>query len=141
MLTSNEVMAFLATADADAATLFYRDRLGLRLVADTPFALEFELGELTTPLRIQKVEAVVAAPYTALGWRVGNIAEAVEALEKRGIAFETFAGMEQNALGIWDAPGGARVAWFRDPDGNLLSLTQLPPATAESGGPPASPAS
>jgi len=130
MLTSNEIMAFVATADAEAAILFYRDRLGLRLVGDTEFALEFEAGELPTPLRVQKVEAVVAAPYTALGWKVDKLAEEVEALSKRGIVFERFEGLEQDESGIWTSPGGALVAWFKDPDGNVLSLTQLPPTTA-----------
>jgi catechol 2,3-dioxygenase-like lactoylglutathione lyase family enzyme len=124
MLTANEILAFVASANAEDATMFYRDRLGLRLIAETEFALEFELGQQATPLRVQKVKAVTPAPYTVLGWKVANIAEEVEALGKRGIAFERFAGMEQDAAGIWQSPGGARVAWFRDPDGNLLSLTQ-----------------
>jgi catechol 2,3-dioxygenase-like lactoylglutathione lyase family enzyme len=130
MLTTNEVMAFLATADADSATLFYRDRLGLRLVAETEFALEFEAGDALTNLRVQKVAAVIPTPYTALGWKVGNIAEKVEALSKRGIAFERFDGLEQDQHGIWQAPGGGRIAWFKDPDGNILSLVQLAPVTA-----------
>ena len=128
MLTANDIMAFVATADADAATMFYRDRLGLRLVAETEFALEFEAGDLPTLLRVQKVEAVSPLPYTALGWKVPNIAEEVEALAKRGIAFERFDGMEQDDVGIWQSPSGAKVAWFKDPDGNVLSLTQLAPA-------------
>jgi catechol 2,3-dioxygenase-like lactoylglutathione lyase family enzyme len=134
MLTSNEIMAFIATADAEAAILFYRDRLGLRLVGDTEFALEFEAGELPTFLRIQKVEAVTAAPYTALGWKVEKIAEEVEALGKRGIVFERFDGLEQDENGIWTSPSGALIAWFKDPDGNVLSLTQLQPTTAPSAG-------
>ena len=125
MLTTNEVMAFLATADAEAAIMFYRDRLGLRMTGDNQFALEFELGELPTLLRVQKVEAVTPAPYTALGWRVGDIDEEVDALVKRGIAFLDFPSLDQDPRGIWLAPGGARVAWFKDPDGNILSLTQL----------------
>jgi len=128
MLTANQIIAFVATANADEAMMFYRDRLGLRLAADTEFALEFEIEEIL--LRVQKVEAVVAAPYTVLGWKVGNIAEEVEALGKRGISFERYEGMAQDELGIWQSPSGARVAWFRDPDGNILSLTQLAPLTA-----------
>jgi catechol 2,3-dioxygenase-like lactoylglutathione lyase family enzyme len=135
MLTANELIAFVATAKPAEAIMFYRDRLGLRLAAETEFALEFELGETATPLRIQKVEAVTAAPYTALGWRVGNIGEEVDALGKRGIAFERFDGLEQDAAGIWMSPGGARIAWFKDPDGNMLSLTQLPPGGAASPAP------
>ena len=130
MLTSNEIVAFLATADAEAATMFYRDRLGLRLAAETEFALEFEAGDLLTPLRVQKVATVVAAPYTALGWKVANLAEEVEALEKRGIVFERYEGLEQDEAGVWLSPSGARIAWFKDPDGNVLSLTQFAPGAA-----------
>jgi catechol 2,3-dioxygenase-like lactoylglutathione lyase family enzyme len=128
MLTANPIIAFIATAKPDEATMFYRDRLGLRLAADTEFALEFEIEE--TMLRVQKVEAVAPASHTVLGWKVGNIAEEVEALTKRGINFERYEGMAQDESGIWQSPSGARVAWFRDPDGNILSLTQFPPATA-----------
>jgi catechol 2,3-dioxygenase-like lactoylglutathione lyase family enzyme len=130
MLTSNEIMAFVATADSEAAIMFYRDRLGLRLTAETEFALEFEAGDLPTPLRVQKVAAVTPAPYTALGWKVGNIAEEVEALGKRGIVFERFDGLEQDEHGVWPSPSGARIAWFKDPDGNILSLTQFAPPAA-----------
>jgi len=140
MLTTNEIMAFVATADAEAAILFYRDRLGLRLVGDTEFALEFEAGEPPTLLRVQKVKAVAAAPYTALGWKVDKLTEEVEALMKRGIVFERFEGIEQNENGVWVAPGGAHVVWFKDPDGNILSLTQLSPSSAPiAGGAPIPP--
>ncbi len=124
MLTSNELVAFVATADPAAAMMFYRDRLGLRLVAETPDALEFEAGERM--LRITSVAAVAPHPFTVLGWKVPDIADEVLALAKRGIAFERFEGVEQDETGIWTAPGGALVAWFKDPDGNLLSLTQFP---------------
>jgi len=130
MLTTNDVMAFVATAKSEEAVMFYRDRLGLRMVGETEFALEFEAGELPTLLRIQKVSEVVPAPYTALGWKVEKLADEVEALGKRGIVFERFEGLEQNELGIWQSPSGARIAWFKDPDGNVLSLSQLAPATA-----------
>ena len=130
MLTTNDVMAFVATARSEEAVMFYRDRLGLRMVGETEFALEFEVGELPTLLRIQKVSEVVPAPYTALGWKVEKLADEVEALGKRGIVFERFEGLEQDELGIWQSPSGARIAWFKDPDGNVLSLSQLAPATA-----------
>ena len=130
MLTANQIIAFVATANAEEAMMFYRDRLGLRLIADTEYALEFEVED--TMLRVQKVETVVPAPYTALGWKVGNIAEEIEALGKRGIVFERYEGMAQDENGIWASPSGARIAWFRDPDGNILSLTQFAPATAPS---------
>ncbi len=73
---------------------------------------------------MQKVEAARAAPYTALGWAVDDIADTVRALVARGVEFQRYEGMEQDALGIWTAPSGARIAWFRDPDGHVLSLQQ-----------------
>lgn len=124
MLTANEILAFVASANAEDATMFYRDRLGLRLIAETEFALEFELGQQATPLRVQKVKAVTPAPYTVLGWNVPDIASAIESLAARGVGFTRYEGLEQDAVGIWTAPGGARVAWFQDPDGNTLSLSQ-----------------
>lgn len=70
------------------------------------------------------VEFAAQAPYTVLGWAVPDIAEAVAALAQRGVAFTRYDGMAQDELGVWTAPGGAKVAWFRDPDGNTLSISQ-----------------
>jgi hypothetical protein len=78
-------------------------------------------------LRIQKVKKLQPAPYTALGWLVPDIRAAVESLTSRGVRFERYEGVPQNDLGIWAAPSGAQVAWFKDPSGNILSLTQFPP--------------
>jgi len=117
-------MAFSATTDAERAKIFYRDRLGLTLVEDGPFALVFDAAG--TMLRVQKVKEVREAQYTALGWQVTDIAEKVDQLEKAGVKFEryNFPGVDQK--GIWTPPGGsARIAWFKDPDGNILSLTQF----------------
>ena len=125
MLTSNEIMAFVATADAEAAILFYRDRLGLRLVGDTQFALEFEAGELPTMLRVQKVEKLAPQPFTSLGWNVPDIAATIDALVASGVAFERYGFMEQDDRGVWTAPGGAKIAWFKDPDGNTLSIAEM----------------
>jgi catechol 2,3-dioxygenase-like lactoylglutathione lyase family enzyme len=113
---------FLATADAVRARAFYESTLGLACVADEPFALVFQVGR--SMLRIQKVSEVHAPPYTALGWAVADIRETVRALNGSGVAFERFDGMDQDANGIWKSPSGASIAWFRDPDGHLLSLTQ-----------------
>lgn len=115
-------MNFVATADATAARAFYEDSLGFRLIEDTPFALVFDLGG--TQLRVQKVEAVAPVPYTVLGWEVDDIRQAVGGLVDAGVGFERFAFIDQDELGIWTTPDGAKVAWFKDPDGNLLSLTQ-----------------
>jgi catechol 2,3-dioxygenase-like lactoylglutathione lyase family enzyme len=116
------MIAFVATADAEAARLFYEHTLGLRLVADEPVALVFDANG--TPLRISKVEHVTVAPYTVLGWRVDDVAGIVRDLGDRGVAFERYPGFQQDEFGIWNAPGGARIAWFKDPDGNLLSVVQ-----------------
>lgn len=123
MLNDQELMAFVATTRAGEALPFYRDVLGLRLIADEPYAVVFESGKVT--LRIQKVEAHQPLPFTALGWKVTDIAANVNALRERGVRCERFPGLDQDDLGIWASPSGARVAWFKDPDGNLLSLTQM----------------
>ncbi len=121
MLADATPICFVATADAARARAFYVDVLGLELVEDSPFALVFDAAG--TMLRVQKVEAVTPHPYTSLGWKVANMTFAVEALVERGVTFERFPGMTQDALGVWSTPSGAKVAWFKDPDGNLLSLT------------------
>jgi catechol 2,3-dioxygenase-like lactoylglutathione lyase family enzyme len=123
-LGAASLVAFLATADAARARDFYERLLGPKLVEDSPFALVFDAGG--TMLRIQKVERFAPHPFTALGWRVAGIGAAVRDLGGKGIAFERFPGLDQDRDGIWLSPAGARVAWFRDPDRNLLSLTEFP---------------
>jgi catechol 2,3-dioxygenase-like lactoylglutathione lyase family enzyme len=117
-------VAFVATSHAGRALAFYRDVLGLELVADEPFALVFDLAGTT--LRIAKVERLVPQPHTVLGWIVEDVAVAVGELRAGGVEPVRYAGMEQDEAGVWRAPGGALVAWFVDPDGNTLSLTQVP---------------
>jgi catechol 2,3-dioxygenase-like lactoylglutathione lyase family enzyme len=124
MPLSGSIMAFLATQDAARALTFFRDVLGLRLLADEPFALVFDANG--TMLRVSRVERLAPAPYTVLGWRVTDLGAAVRDLAARGVRFERFAGMEQDPSGVWTSPSGATVAWFKDPDGNVLSLTQFP---------------
>ncbi len=118
------VIAFLATVDSERAKAFYADVIGLRLVDDSPFALEFDAGG--TMVRIQKVEKFAPHAFTAFGWQVGDIASVMSGLKKRGAVFERYAGLEQDAAGVWASPSGARIAWFKDPDGNVLSLTEFP---------------
>ena len=120
-LADADIVAFAVSANADAARAFYRDTLGLPLVSDDPYALVFDANG--TALRIAKVDAVKPPPYTTLGWHVDDISSAVRALTDRGVRFERYPGMEQDDLGIWTTRGG-KVAWFKDPDGNLLSLSQ-----------------
>ena len=125
MLGTARVMAFVATKDPSRARAFYEGTLGLPLIADEPFALVFDARG--TMLRVQKVQAVTPAPYTALGWQVPDIQAAIEALRPKGVDFLRIAipGFSQDDLGIWTAADGTRVAWFKDPDGNTLSLTQF----------------
>ena len=122
VLAGDDLIAFVATGDPARARAFYGDTLGLELVEETPFAVVFSVG--ATMLRVTVVDAVIAAPYTVLGWAVADIAARVRELGKRGVAFERYAGLEQDELGVWRSPSGARIAWFKDPDGNTLSLTQ-----------------
>ena len=113
---------FIATSDAERCREFYEEVLHLDFIADEPFALVFDVGGI--PLRIQKVESLVPPSHTVLGWNVGNIHEAVQSLASRGVVFERYPHMEQDELGIWEIPGVVRLAWFKDPDGNTLSLTE-----------------
>ena len=112
------------TTDGDRARKFYAETLGLRFVADTPYALMFDAHG--TMLRIAKVQELTAAPYTVLGWTVPEIAAIASGLAARGVVFQRYDGLDQDAHGTWNSPDGARVAWFKDPDGNTLSLTQVP---------------
>jgi len=122
VLHSSDVIAFVATTDPERARRFYEAVLGLALLHDEPFALVFDANGTT--LRVQKVPALDPTPYTVLGWKVADAGAAVSALAARGVRFERYPGLTQDELGIWTTPSGARVVWFKDPDGNVLSLTQ-----------------
>lgn len=123
-LASSSLVAFVGVCDPDRAKRFYRDTLGLRLVSEElPFALVFDVQG--TMLRVTVVPEVKPAKFTVLGWKVPDIQAAVSSLDKEGVEFQRYAGLQQDGLGIWTSPNGARVAWFHDPDGNILSVTQL----------------
>jgi catechol 2,3-dioxygenase-like lactoylglutathione lyase family enzyme len=122
-LGSADVMAFVATSDMPAARAFYERALGLRVTGQSPIACVFDANGTT--LRVVAVEEPTIAPYTVLGWIVSDIAATIRELTTRGVDFARFDGMQQDELGIWNAPGGTHVAWFKDPDGNVLSLTQF----------------
>lgn len=118
-----KVMAFVATAAPERAKAFYRDVLGLRFVTDERYALVFEAGG--TMLRIQKVHEFRPQVFTVFGWEVDDIESAVDELVARGASAMRVDGLTQDARGIWDTGGDAKVCWFKDPDGNTLSLTQF----------------
>jgi catechol 2,3-dioxygenase-like lactoylglutathione lyase family enzyme len=123
MLNSAQLLAFAATRDGVKARQFYEGVLGLRVLSDDQFALALDANG--TMLRVQKVLEFTPLPCTALGWQVTNIHAAVAALRQAGVTFQTYPGMGQDEHGIWHAPSGALVAWFKDPDENTLSLTQM----------------
>jgi catechol 2,3-dioxygenase-like lactoylglutathione lyase family enzyme len=123
VLAGRDVVAFVATRDATRSRAFYEGVLGLRLVADEPFALVFDAHGTT--LRVTKVQELAPARHSVLGWLVPDIAAAVDQLAERGVAFERYPGLPQDDRGVCTFPGGGSVAWFKDPDGNTLSLTQM----------------
>lgn len=114
---------FLATADGDAAKAFYAEVMGLELTDDSPFAVVFKLAG--AELRLSKVPSFTPFPWTVLDFQVEDLRAAMDKLRGRGVTFERFDGMDQDADGVWTVPGGgARIAWFKDPDGNVLSVSQ-----------------
>ena len=123
MLHSRQIIAFVPTKHVNEARAFYKEVLGLRFVSEDSFALVFDTNG--TMLRVSVVPDFKPHPFTILGWQVPNIQEAVSDLHAKGVTFEHFGFTEQDVQGIWSAPGGAKVAWFKDPDGSVLSLTQL----------------
>jgi len=123
LLGAKELVAFVATRDPRRAKTFYRDTLGLHLVSEDQFALVFDAGG--TMLRVATVQEVAVANYTVLGWKVPDIVQTAKKLKEARVSLERYEGMQQDQLGIWKSPSGARVAWFKDPDGNTLSITQF----------------
>jgi len=122
MLGQEKLVAMLGTSKPDAARAFFEGTLGLTFVGDHPHALIFETRNAR--LMVQKVEAVSPPHGTALGWGVADLRGVMRGLIARGVVFERFEGMEQDELGVWSPAGPTTgVAWFKDPDGNLLSLS------------------
>jgi catechol 2,3-dioxygenase-like lactoylglutathione lyase family enzyme len=122
MLNPKKLIAFLATTNAAAARKFYCDQLGFVAVYEDSFALV--LDAQGTELRLQKLKVVIPQPFTVLGWSVESISKSVKNLTGAGLIFERFDGMNLSKHGVWRAPSEAQIAWFKDPDGNMLSLTQ-----------------
>ena len=117
------VMGFASTTDLARAREFFETRLGLRCTHEDGFAAVFDANG--TMVRVTLVPELQPAAFTVLGWDVDDIAATARALTARGVEFLRFEGMDQDDDGVWSAPGGDRVAWFHDPDGNTLSLTQF----------------
>jgi catechol 2,3-dioxygenase-like lactoylglutathione lyase family enzyme len=125
MLSSHAIMAFAPTLDAKKARPFYEGVLGLRVLSQDNYALALDANGIM--LRVTNVPPTFKPqPFTALGWQVPDIAQAVSALKQKGVQVESYGLPTQDAEGIWTAPDGTKVAWFKDPDGNILSLTQFP---------------
>jgi catechol 2,3-dioxygenase-like lactoylglutathione lyase family enzyme len=121
MLASSKIVGFVPTKDSAQAREFYEGKLGFEFISDDMFALVVRAGE--TMIRIAKVQDFTPAPYTVMGWEVSTIEEIVAWLQRRGVSFEKYPWV-QDKSGIWTTPGGDKVAWFKDPDGNVLSLSQ-----------------
>ncbi len=122
-LREAKLIAFVATRDPATSRKFYEGTLGFQLLSDEGFALVFDAHG--TMLRIQKVDKLTPHGFTTLGWQVADIRKEAAELKKRGVQFNRYDGMAQDELGIWPSPAGAKVAWFNDPDGNVLSLTEF----------------
>jgi catechol 2,3-dioxygenase-like lactoylglutathione lyase family enzyme len=123
IVSTSDVIAFAASLDLDRARAFYEGVLGLRLVQQDQFACVFDAND--TMLRVSAVESLADQGHTVLGWQVADITAAVGELRDAGVEFATYPGMNQDDNGIWTTPSGDQVAWFSDPDGNTLSLTQF----------------
>ena len=123
MLKANSIIAFVATANQSRARDFYEKTLGLRLVSENHFASVFDAGGVM--LRVTPVPKFQAAEHTVLGWVVKDIAKEVRELKKHGVKFQRYDWMEQDADDVWTSPDNAKVVWFHDPDGNILSLTEF----------------
>ncbi|MDB5286548.1 MAG: Glyoxalase/bleomycin resistance protein/dioxygenase [Mucilaginibacter sp.] len=122
MLANAILKAFVPTVKPDEARVFYGNVLGFKPLSEDDYALEFDAGG--TLLRVIIVPELQPHAFTILGWNVEDIAAAIRQLNTKGVYCEKYDFMDQDELGIWNSPGGSKVAWFKDPDGNVLSLTQ-----------------
>ena len=123
MLSDKELKAFVATVKPAEAKKFYQNTLGLSLLSEGNYALEFNANG--TLLRVAIVPEFTPYPFTVLGWNVEDISSVIKSLNDKEVICEKYGFLQQDSLGIWVSPSGAKVAWFKDPDGNVLSLTEL----------------
>ena len=125
MLGSSNTVGFVPSIDLKRSRSFYEDILGLRFVKDDGFALIFEAGQRSVRIaNVCQVPDFKPLPFTVLGWEVKDVSKIAAGLNERGVKFEKYQWMEQDALGVWSSPTGDKVAWFKDPDGNILSISQ-----------------
>ena len=125
MLNNSDVVAFVPTRDPEKARAFYEGVLGLRFISEDPFALVFDAnGVMIRIANVSSVSDFKPASFTILGWHVPSAEATVSELAAKGVTVERFPWMEQSETGIWTSPSGARIAWFKDPDGNVLSVTE-----------------
>lgn len=122
MLDSAKLVGFVPTKDYERARTFYAGKLGFDFVSLDQFALVVRVGGHM--IRIVKLPEFTPLQATILGWEVNDIAAVARWLQDRGVATEKFPFVQDRELGIWTAPSGDRVAWFKDPDGNILSVSQ-----------------
>jgi catechol 2,3-dioxygenase-like lactoylglutathione lyase family enzyme len=122
MLGSTNIVAFVPTKDSEKARAFYEGVLGLRFVKDDGFAMVLDANGIM--IRVAKVPQFTPAQFTILGWQVKDIEKVAQELQKKGVHFEIFGFFKQDELGIWTAPTGDKVAWFKDPDGNVLGVSE-----------------
>jgi predicted enzyme related to lactoylglutathione lyase len=122
MLSNENLKAFAPTTKPKKAKFFYNDTLGLKLLSEDNYALEFDANG--TLLRVTIVPQLTPHPFTILGWNVEDIVSVIKQLNKKNVVFERYDFLKQDSLGIWTSPNGSKVAWFKDPDGNILSLTE-----------------
>ena len=123
MLSFTKIMAFVPTKDARQARTFYEEVLGMGFVSADQFALVLDAKGIT--VRVAVVQEFQPQPFTIVGWEVADIKKEVAGLQAKGIRFEKYGMKGQDEQGVWSSPSGAKVAWFKDPDGNVLSLTQF----------------
>ena len=122
MLSNENLKAFVPTTKPKKAKLFYSETLGLKLLSEDNYASEFDANG--TVLRVTIVPQLTPHPFTILGWNVQNIVSMITELSNKHVTFERYDFLKQDNLGIWTSPNGSKVAWFKDPDGNILSLTE-----------------
>jgi catechol 2,3-dioxygenase-like lactoylglutathione lyase family enzyme len=122
MLAASKLIGFVPTKDSKRSREFYEGKLGFQFVSDDQFALVMQAGD--SMIRIAKADNFTPAQYTVMGWEVTEIEAMVKWLNGRGVVFEKYPFVQDRELGIWTTPNGDKVAWFKDPDGNVLSLSQ-----------------